>query len=107
MQRENESTRGKNGAGLLPAPRYELTETRNLSYHPKLQAFEWRFSNWRFSFLTTGHWMSDREKREEKEKMKLITLCTTPVDSGYSLIVTLKANRVLIVSNLCKFPDLY
>ena len=51
--------------------------------------------------------MSDREKREEKEKMKLITLCTTPVDSGYSLIVTLKANRVLIVSNLCKFPDLY
>src|SRR5262245_35426848 len=32
------------------------------------QAFEWRFSNLRFSFLTTRHWMSDREKRGKRKK---------------------------------------
>ena len=76
---------GQKRGWALPAPRYELTETRNLSYRRKRLSGVFLIGGFLFSPRDTGCLTA---KREEKEKKKLITLCTTPVDSGYSLIVT-------------------
>ena len=51
-----------------------------------LQALNNVFSSGRFFLLTTRQWMSDREERGQEKWTD--NFGTTPVDSGYSLIVT-------------------